>query len=489
MAVWRAAARGFLRDGIRPEEVDWSGADTLFDRLPEASDQGRAGSSYTLSKAALGTIETALSHSDPDRYARAYQVVWRMAHGDLRFGDRSDPQMHKLLDHAKAVRRDIHKMHAFVRFREGPPHGERRAFAAWFEPEHPIVEAGTPFFAKRFGDMDWVIATPTLTATFKNGTLTYAETSDAKPPPDDAAEELWCTYYASIFNPARLMTRAMQSEMPKKYWKNLPEARLIPDLVQTAQSRSRAMQEAAPTQAPAFFEAIARAQDRAEEASPDAMEALRRRAAACERCDLACHATQTVWGQGPVDAPLMIVGEQPGDQEDLAGLPFVGPAGQLLRALAQDVGLSIDDAYVTNAVKHFKFTPRGKRRIHQRPNVGEVEACKWWLDLEMRLIKPRLVLAMGATAARALTGRNGAMAARRGRVEPGRHGGDVLVTLHPSYLLRLDGAAKVQATQAFCADLARARDFQRDSAQAVGDVAVGGGGTPGNGDLSGLHRG
>ncbi len=457
VAEWRARARGFLLDGIRPEEIDWSGGGNLFGALESPKKVPQAGASYSVGKTALSTIETALSHSDVDRYARAYQVLWRMAHERLRFGDRSDPQMRKLLDQATAVRRDIHKMHAFVRFREGPGHGNRRAFAAWFEPEHPIVEAATPFFAKRFGDMDWVIATPILTATFTNGALSFAETSDTTPPPEDATEDLWCTYYASIFNPARLMTQAMQSEMPKKYWKNLPEARLIPDLVHGARARSRAMQEAAPTQPPAFFEAIARAEERVADAPIEGgLAGLKAQAARCARCQLACHATQLVWGEGPEDAPLMVVGEQPGDQEDLQGRPFVGPAGRLLREVTQNAGLDLRQAYVTNAVKHFKFRPRGRLRIHQRPNTGEVVACKWWLDLELRHVKPRLTLALGATAARALTGDGGAIRERRGRIETGHHGGDVLITMHPSCLLRLPAEDKARAMQAFVEDISRA---------------------------------
>ena len=142
--------------------------------------------------------------------------------------------------------------------------------------------------------------------------------------------------------------------------------------------------------------------------TPGSLEALKAEASACTRCPLHRDATQVVVGEGPRDAPLMVVGEQPGDQEDLAGRTFVGPAGQLFDRLAEDAGLDRDRAFVTNAVKHFKFTPRGKRRIHQRPDAGEVQACRWWLDLERELIRPKLILAMGATAALSLTGNAGA---------------------------------------------------------------------------------
>lgn len=222
VAEWRRAARQLLSSYIPPEAVQFGSDTGLFpsDPLPPPDSRLPA---MTLGKPALQMIETALCHSDPQRFDRAYSVIWRLRQGVLRFGDRSDPVMRKVMLQAKEVRQDIHKMHAFVRFREGPARGARRAFAAWFEPTHHIVEAGTPFFAKRFGDMDWMIKTPRVTAVFRYGRLTFEETVDPTPPPEDATEALWCEYYAAIFNPARLMVSAMQSEMPQKYWKNLPE--------------------------------------------------------------------------------------------------------------------------------------------------------------------------------------------------------------------------------------------------------------------------
>ena len=248
VAAWRAAARRLARDGVRPEEVLWQRGEGATDLFANLAPQGATGSPLTLPREAVTAMEGALYHSDPQRFARAYDIVLRLSQGRLRWGDRSDPALHRLLMQEKAVRRDIHKMHAFVRFREvGAPNALRRAFAAWFEPDHPITEAATPFFANRFGDMDWIIATPDLTARFEAGTLRFEETQTAFRPPPDATEDLWRTYFANIFNPARLMVSAMTSEMPRKYWKNLPEAALIPDLIRSAPARARAMQEAAPT--------------------------------------------------------------------------------------------------------------------------------------------------------------------------------------------------------------------------------------------------
>lgn len=174
----------------------------------------------------------------------------------------------------------------------------------------------------------------------------------------------------------------------------------------------------------------------------------------CRRCPLYKLATQTVFGEGAAHAPVMLVGEQPGDQEDLQGRPFVGPAGRMLDQALADAGINRSRVYVTNAVKHFKFEPRGKRRLHKKPNAGEIDACKWWLDQELDLIKPSLTVALGATAARALAGRAMPIGASRGHIIELRDGLPGLVTIHPSFLLRMpDPAVKEQEYRRFVQDL------------------------------------
>jgi DNA polymerase len=158
---------------------------------------------------------------------------------------------------------------------------------------------------------------------------------------------------------------------------------------------------------------------------------------ACRRCDLWRHATQGVAGEGPKRAALMLVGEQPGDQEDQTGRPFVGPAGKLLDRAMAEAGIERERVWVTNAVKHFKFEPRGKRRLHAKPDAGEIDACRWWLDHELRLVRPKAVLAMGASAGRAVFGRAMTVARARGQPMPLKSGASGLLTVHPSYLLRL----------------------------------------------------
>ncbi|MGA8587078.1 MAG: UdgX family uracil-DNA binding protein [Roseiarcus sp.] len=190
-------------------------------------------------------------------------------------------------------------------------------------------------------------------------------------------------------------------------------------------------------------------------AATDSLEHLRREAASCRACPLWKNGTQTVFGEGPSDAQIMLVGEQPGDREDLAGRPFVGPAGLLLNRALADAGVNRARVYVTNAVKHFKFEPRGKRRLHKRPNAGEIKVCSTrWLLGEIEAVAPQLIVALGATAAQSLAGRPVPVQSNRGEVLELASGLRVLITVHPSALLRLrDEKDKREAYDAFVQDL------------------------------------
>lgn len=456
--AWRQAARRLASHRIAADRVTWCRGDAetggLFDdqALPAADGPHQV----SASKPVIDLLATALCHADPQAPGLAYQALLRHQQDRLALSNPADPLTQRLTALAKSVRGDIHKMHAFVRFREVPGDGPRRRFAAWFEPSHLIEERAAPFFARRFGDMDWMILTPRATLRFDADGLSFGPPPQARPDlPEDASEALWGTYFQNIFNPARVKIAAMKSEMPVKYWKNLPETRLIPQMLADAEARVAAMRAAMPSQPPAH---AARILDRlAPTPLPDLSQSLDQAetaARACTRCSLCEAATQVVWGEGDPTAALMIVGEQPGDQEDLQGRPFVGPAGQLLRELMGQAGLG--PVWLTNAVKHFKFRPRGKMRLHQNPNRGEIDHCRWWLGLERRFVAPRLTVALGGSAAYALTGQAGGLTARRGRVERAQDGGDVLVSWHPSYVLRLDGAAAQTARRQLRDDLALA---------------------------------
>jgi DNA polymerase len=214
---------------------------------------------------------------------------------------------------------------------------------------------------------------------------------------------------------------------------------------------------------------------------PDTVAEVRAAVQACRRCDLYREATQGVAGEGPGHARLMLVGEQPGDQEDLAGRPFVGPAGQMLDRALAEAGVRRDQAFVTNAVKHFKHEPRGKRRIHKTPNTGEVTACRWWLDAERKIVRPRVIVALGATAALSVFGKPMAIGASRQKALQLPDQAQGVVTYHPSFLLRApDADAKAKAYAAFVEDLRFAWGLaaSRTAADSAGSGGATGSSTP-----------
>jgi len=440
---WRVAARALASAGVAVGEISWRVAGGSGDLLGAGSALPEGGSPFPVPRAFLTLAETAICHSDPERFALLYALLLRIHAVPRALEDEADPLVRRVEGMAKAVRRDIHNMHAFVRFREVEEVGGAR-FVAWFEPEHHIVRAASGFFARRFATMRWSILTPELSVHWDGEALTEGPgASRADAPEGDPVEAVWKTYYASIFNPARLKVDAMLKEMPKKYWKNMPETALVGQLVAGAQNREARMVETSRTQIGS--NALA------------AWQAVREEARGCTRCPLFECATQTVFGEGPVTAPLMFVGEQPGDQEDLAGKPFIGPAGQLFDRALGEAGIDRSQAYVTNAVKHFKFERRGKRRIHSKPDAGEIEACRWWIEQERAILRPTLTVALGATAARSLFHKAVTISATRGRPHPMPEGGEAWVTVHPSFLLRVRDDREAEYAR-FVADLVRVKE-------------------------------
>jgi DNA polymerase len=448
---FRNAARGLLGARILPEQVLWrteEEAELFADSPPSAT------AAVTVPGAFLLLAEDVVCHRDPERFALLYQALWRLVQGERKLLEiASDPLVHRLERMAKAVRRDLHKMHAFLRFRRVRSEGD--VFVAWFEPDHHILRRAAPFFVDRFASMRWSILTPAGCVHWDGREVAFgAAVPRDHGPRGDELDDWWRTYYRAVFNPARANPQAMRTEMPKKYWRNLPEAALIPTLLADAAGRTQAMLETEPE--------AARKRIRKSEAPaavvmpPGTLGHLAVEAGACERCPLHASATQTVFGEGPADARVALVGEQPGDEEDLAGRPFVGPAGGLLdRALAA-AGTDRSRLYLTNAVKHFKFVPRGKRRIHQTPGSYEIQHCRWWLEQELALVRPQLAVALGASAARALVGQKISLLRMRGRIISLRNGMPCLVTVHPSFVLRLpDNAARAREFGRLVADLAQ----------------------------------
>lgn len=446
---WRTVARKLLVMNIPPGELTWEDSEqqSLHEAFEPAGDFGRPG--IVVPREFVTSARLVACHVDPDRWNLMYRLLWRVT----REGTRSlllhftDPDVQRFNLMAKAVSRDRHKMTAFVRFRsidrDGQPH-----YVAWHRPEHHIVELTAPFFRDRFGSMHWTILTPRKSVAWDLTALHFGSGVPAREAPQaDELEALWKTYYANIFNPARIKLHAMQKEMPRRHWPTLPETELIPQLIRDAPGRVKSMvlnsKSAAPTSAHDYLPRTL------------ALPQLRESVQACRGCELYCNATQAVFGEGPVDAQVMLVGEQPGDLEDLAGRPFVGPAGQILDEALRVVGLDRGQLYLTNAVKHFRFEERGERRIHSKPSARHMQACRPWLEGEIQVIAPQIIVALGATAAQTLLGASFQLTQQRGKfIANTRWAPLFIATFHPSALLRIPDPLRLEkAKNAFHADL------------------------------------
>lgn len=443
--AWRDAVRPLLAARVPPAEVafdDGTSSALLWNAADREQPAPTADAPVRLSKRYLDVARHAAHHSDPRRWSILYRVAYRISGGEARLLDlATDGDVSALLRLEREVRRDLHHMHAFVRFRliDG-------RYVAWYNPAHPIEPLAEPFFRERFASMQWSILTPRASMHW-DGTALHVSggVPRSEAPGDDELEALWRTYYASTFNPARTNLTAMRADMPSRVWPMLPELAEVPRLVAAATQRVGSM-VAAQRSAPSAASFVPREATLSE---------LRLAARSCEGCELHVRATQTIFGEGPQDAQLVLVGEQPGDQEDLQGRPFTGPSGELLdRALAM-AGIERKTVYVTNAVKHFAFNERGKQRIHRTPRWIEVTACRPWLEAELRLLSPRLIVTLGATATRALLGPNIRVTEQQGEVHTTRGGWKVLPTIHPAAVLRAQDAAS--ADKLFAAMVATLR--------------------------------
>lgn len=457
---WQAAARRALAENLAPSEILWEEFGNAQPSLSlcEESESTTGGEvrRYRVPKAFVGLANTVACHREANRWALLYRVLWRLTHGEPKLLEIVvDPEVYALLGIEKAVRHDVHKMRAFVRFRVVTHEGQTW-HVAWFEPEHHIVEKNAPFFRDRFAQIHWSILTPERCVHWDGANLTFTGgVPKSEAPTEDAVEDLWRTYYGNIFNPARVKIHAMQAEMPKRYWKNLPEASLIPSLLHEAPHRvdqmiSKSRQHSA--------------QDFEPPPIPETTDLGKLRAAAskCEACPLYKKATQTVFGEGPRDAKLVFVGEQPGDQEDRAGHPFIGPAGQLLDRALEEAGIDRQTAYVTNAVKHFKWEPRGKRRLHQKPSARDIAACRPWLVAELQAIEPKVLVLLGSTAAQSVLGPQVRVLRDRGHAMASDYCEKTFVTVHPSSLLRApDEEARERNYAEFFADLKKVAKLLR----------------------------
>jgi probable DNA metabolism protein len=414
---WRQAARAFVLAGAEPASLTWA---VSSDRSPLPDTSG----TFHVPRSLVLLASQAFQARDPERFGLLYSLFWRVKSGEALPEDDADLSLVRRM--ALSVRADAHRMRTNMRFLPVPENGATR-FVGWFEPAHFVLQANAQLIARRFPGLTFSIATPDGSAHWDGTTLLFG--SGLRHAEDDEALQAWWE------NHGKTLLEQATADV------SVPEAEAV-DEVPRSPDR------------PALGPVVLHTQ-------PDP-ELLRttREASVCHRCPLYEPATQTVFGEGPTNATVMFVGEQPGDQEDTIGRPFVGPAGQMMDRAMEEAGIDRRTAYVTNAVKHFKFTQRGKRRIHQTPEVPEIQACNFWLDSERTHVRPRLLVMMGGSAARAILGRSVTISRERGRPFNLPGGQAVFVTVHPSYLLRIpDAAAKAREYEAFVRDLKAIREL------------------------------
>ncbi|WP_345815041.1 DUF4130 domain-containing protein [Paraburkholderia sp. PREW-6R] len=488
-SAWRDAARALLRRNVEPGQVEWiesereacavdrqqaaelEGATVAGVRAEDVSAAGVAAgvaaagisvdisaantratglhgpSSTAIPRELLARLQTAACYRAPDRWALLYRILWRWTHGERRVLDPGDEDGALLATRIAAVERETDDLLLLTLFRRRDPTMGLPEFVGWYEPRHDLLERAAERFAEKMGDSTWMLATP-HGAAFWNGMLLFIgrtaseeqdEATHALPPgamageaiSSESAEALWLMYYANAFNGER-------TPMPLRYWRTPPAGPPLPASI--ARARSRLGAQAAPVSvppAPPVEYSAMTPPFREPSGPPDA----------CRRCALWRNARQAVAGVGPRRAPIMVVGEQPGEDENQRGESFIGPAGQLLDAVLARAGLERASLYLTYAVKHYKWETLdhqhehasgqqpNRQRMHRMPARREVEACRYWLDKELAQVGPRVVVTLGPTALKAMSGAHVSLSEYLGQTIV--HGDLMIVpTWHPAYALR-----------------------------------------------------
>jgi uracil-DNA glycosylase family protein len=500
--AWRVAARQSLHAGLAPHQIDLQDATAPqpLSLEPETADPPASTPIFrpVTSKTFLDLATQAAAHRDPSRWNLLYRILFRLQSDPQLLTAEHDPDIIQLQHLAAQVHRDLTSMLAFLRLVKilGPgdpsfaagrptvldepliqtdpnqpdphhlllaiptPFGLTRTeiepcepapalpspdepcdhFVAWYAPEHRILPLAAPLFAEKFNILHWTILTPDQSASWNPIThrLTFGPgvPLDA-PPSDEELETLWRRH--------RETTR-LESTMPV----SPPEP---PALTLEAPSTPMTTRPAKPSADPFI-------------PSDHTLPSLAAALPTCRGCDLYKHASHAVPGRGQPTSALLLVGEQPGDQEDLQALPFVGPAGKLLDHILEELHLDRSTLFVTNAVKHFKFVQRGKLRLHQPPLISEINACRPWLLAEIDAVQPRVILCLGASAAKSVFGNTFSLMRDRGQLLPSPYAPQAIATIHPSAILRArDEASREELTALFKQDLTLAHQAATNPSQ------------------------
>ena len=444
-AAWRLAARELLRQRIEPGSVEWvEGGENAAESFTR-----QAASPVLVTPAIprelLKWLKAAACFRAPDRWALLYRVLWRWTQGERAVVNPEDPDGALLAPRVQAVEQETGKLLGLTLFRRRDPAMGLPEFVGWSEPQHDVLAHVAELFVERMGESTWMLATP-QGAVFWNGMLLRirqpaveengptahvlsANALTGEAITSESTEALWLACYASA-----CVSGTVPATISLRYWRMPPAGPPLPARVARERSRLGAQSAAVAVAQPPPVEYSAITPPLREPTGP---------LATCRRCALWRNAKQAVAGVGPAHATIMAIGEQPGEHENQHGKPFTGAAGQLLDIVLARAGFARDKLYLTYAVKHYKWeTPNqqlqrqsGQRRVHRTPEPREVEACQFWLEQELSRVAPRVVVTLGATALKALTGAHVNLSEYLGQTIT--HGGHLIVpTWHPSYALR-----------------------------------------------------
>ena len=419
---WRTKARQLLAEKVLPQDIHWK-CDELEFSFGEEFLPKKVTSEFTLPREFVETAMTVSAYRDDSTWDLLYRIAWRILYEDRNLLQIPiDPEVRELVARRQSVGRDIHKMHAFVRFRE-IKEGKDSIFMAWHRPDHRILRLAIPFFKDRFNGMNWVIMTEDESVSWNQSELSFLPGIGKVELPPDEKEDLWKNYYSSIFNPARVKVNMMKKEMAVRYWETMPETQLITSLLADASNRVKKFEEANPRMRPIQFAS----------SLSEMKEAMKK----CQSCGICARSHGPVPGVGPVDAQLAIIGEQPGDEEDLGQAPFIGPSGRELSRALLEAHIERKDIYLSNAVKGFKWVKGSIEREHRTADSKEISACRPWLQNELSLIKPKILVCLGRVAAQSVVGKLIKLEDVRGRFFSTPLCEKTIVLPHPASILRI----------------------------------------------------
>lgn len=399
---FKEVARSLILERVHPEQVQWS--QNSQDLFAKDYDPKKNIDSFNVSKRYV-SLARAISYARNDtKWSLLYRILYRLKYENSKLLElASDPDVREANLIQKSVSRDIHKMHAFVRFKKALVEAQE-VYVAWHKSEHLIVRAAAPFFQKRFGDRPWSIYTPDESAHWDLEALSFGPGMNHKDfNYTDEMDEAWIDYYSSIYNPARLNTKQMRQEMSPKYWESMPESLIIKELVDNT---------------PKLIDEMSKLQWR--EATVDAslnLSQTKEQAKSCKACSLHCSgATQIVFGEGPINASVMIVGDMPEELDDRLGRPFSGTSGKMIKSIVSDLGIKREECYFTHVVKHFKFKEVEGKKIAINAKGQESHACRPWLEAEIEKVRPKVILGLGTSVGIALTGKRPNLPVDRGKL-------------------------------------------------------------------------